>query len=202
MESYGKLHPTQARLLKVLADLQGEIPSLRVLGRMLNIASPNTIAHHLRQLEAKGYLIPDASGSFQLIEKPVRDVVYVPLYGNAACGKEEFFAEDNVEEHVPLPARTMRATRDCFLVRARGDSMEPKIHNGDLLLVQRSESADDGQVVVAALEDGIFAKRLHRAQGGWLMQSLNPNYAPVVVRRTQRFRVLGTVRGVLRSGAM
>ena len=200
MESYGKLHPTQVRLLEVLADLQGEIPSLRILGRAVDIASPNTIAHHLRALQAKGYLIPDPSGTFRVVEKPVRDVVYVPLFGNAACGKDEFFADENVEEHVPLPARTMGATRDCFLVRARGDSMEPKIHDGDLLLVLRAASADDGQVVVAALEDGVFAKRLHRTQSGLVMQSLNPKYTPVVVRRTQRFRVLGTVRGVLRSG--
>ncbi len=200
MESYGRLHPTQARLLALLSEIEGEFPSLRAIGARLGIASPNTIAHHLRQLQAKGYLIPDADGSFRVVKKPVRDVAYVPLYGNAACGREEFFADDNVEEHVPLPARTMGASRDCFLVRARGDSMEPKIHDGDLLLVLKSQTARDGQVVVAALDDGVFAKRLHLMRGSWVMQSLNPNYAPVIVQRTQHFRVLGTVRGILRSG--
>ncbi len=198
MPSYGKLHPTQERLLRLLADLGDERPSLRELGRRIGISSPNTIAHHIRQLELKGYLLVNEDG-FEIVEKPVREVVYLPLYGNAACGTEEFFADENVVDRVPLPARTLRLTADDFLVQARGRSMEPKIHDRDLLLVRRTPDADDGRVVVVALEDGVYAKQLIKDPQGIFLNSFNPAYRPMAVRRSQRLRILGTVRGVLRS---
>jgi repressor LexA len=199
MTDFGKLHPTQERLLHALLEVEGARPSLRDLGRQIGIASPNTIAHHLRQLEREGYLIPREDGQFEVVRKPVRDVVYVPLYGNAACGRAEFFTDGNLVERVPLPARTLGITSECFLVRARGNSMEPKIHDTDLLLVQPQETADNGQVVVVALEDGVFAKQLARGQHELFLHSFNSAFKPVSVEVGQQFRVLGVVRGVLRS---
>lgn len=199
MAGFDKLHPTQERLLQALLEVEGARPSLRDLGRQIGIASPNTIAHHLRQLERKGYLIPREDGQFEVVREPVRDVVYLPLYGNAACGPEEFFADDNLEDRVPLPARTLPITPECFLVRARGNSMEPKIHDRDLLLVQPQQAADNGQVVVVALEDGVYAKQLARGHHELFLHSFNPTYKPVPVEAEQQFRVLGIVRSVIRS---
>ena len=199
MPDFDKLHPTQERLLQALLEVEGVRPSLRDLGKLIGIASPNTIAHHLRQLERKGYLVPREDGQFEVVRAPVRDVVYLPLYGNAACGRYEFFADDNVEERVPLPARTLGITPNCFLVRARGNSMEPKIHDRDLLLVKPQEAADNGQVVVIALDDGVHAKQLARGQHELFLHSFNPAYKPVPVDAGQQFRVLGLVCGVLRS---
>lgn len=199
MADFSKLHPTQARLLELLLQVEGARPSLRDLGGRIGIKSPNTIAHHLRQLERKGYLVAREGGEFDVVREPVRDIVYLPLYGNVACGREEFFADDNIEEQVPLPARTLKITPESFLVRARGDSMEPKIHDQDLLLVQPQEAADNGQVVVVALEGGVYAKQLCRGTRDIFLHSFNPAYKPVPIEAEQQFRVLGLVRGVLRS---
>lgn len=199
MDTFGKLHPTQERLLKVMAQFEGRPLSLRKLGERIGIASANTIAHHLKQLVAKGYLIPEDDGGFQVVKEPIRDVIYLPLYGNAACGRHEFYAEDNIEDRIPMPARTMRVGQDYFLVRAKGDSMEPKIHDRDLLLVQPNEDPDNGQVVVAALGDGIYAKKFVRQNNRILLVSFNHNFNPVPVGANRQFRVLGLVRGVLRN---
>lgn len=198
MSTFGKLHPTQEKLLKALADLEDSRPSLRTLAKKIGIQSPNTIAHHLRQLEKKGYIIPSEDGQIRIDKNPVRDVIYLPLYGNAACGTEEFYADENIEERIPLPARTLRIGSDYFLVRARGDSMEPRIHDGDLLIVYQSQTPEDGQVVVAALDDGVYAKKFLRANDNILLVSFNQNYNPVTVSSQQEFRLLGIVRGVLR----
>jgi repressor LexA len=200
MAAYGKLHPTQLRLLEALVEIEGTWPSLRELGARIGVTSPNTVAHHLQQLQRKGYLIPREDGQFEIVREPVRDVVYVPLFGNAACGREEFFADDNLEERIPLPARTLGITDDCFLVRARGTSMEPKIHDRDLLLVQPRPTAENGQIVVVALEDGVYAKQLALGQQELFLQSFNPAYKPMPVDAGQRLRILGVVRGVLRGG--
>jgi repressor LexA len=196
---FDKLHPTQERLLQELSDVDGVRPSLRELGRRIGIASPNTVAHHLRQLERKGYLIPRGEeGQFDVVREPVRDVVYIPLYGNAACGREEFFCDGNLEERVPLPARTLGITPECFLVRARGNSMEPSIHDRDLLLVQPQQVAENGQIVVVALEEGVYAKQFARGRHEVFLHSLNSDYKTVPVESGQQFWVLGVVRGVLR----
>ncbi|MBK7143585.1 MAG: repressor LexA [bacterium] len=199
MSTFGKLHPTQEKLLKALADLAESRPSLRVLAKEIGILSPNTIAHHLRQLEKKGYIIPSEDGQIRIDKNPVRDVIYLPLYGNAACGTEDFYADENIEERIPLPARTLRIGSDYFLVRARGDSMEPKIHNRDLLIVQQLQTPEDGQVVVAALDDGVYAKKFLRAHENILLVSFNQNYNPITVGSQQEFRLMGIVRGVLRQ---
>jgi repressor LexA len=199
MKEFGKLHPTQERLLRAMAELEGLPLSLRKLGKRIGIDSPNTIAHHLKQLELKGYLVPEDDGNYRVVEEPIRDVVYLPLYGNAACGREEFFAKENVEEMIPLPARTLRITSDFFLVRAKGSSMEPKIHNNDLLLVQSAQTADSGHIVLAVLDEGIFAKKFVRdGKQVWLV-SFNHQFNPVSIGSRQQFRILGHVRGVLRN---
>ncbi|SYZ71961.1 putative Transcriptional repressor, LexA family [Candidatus Zixiibacteriota bacterium] len=199
MNTFEKLHPTQERLLKVMAQCEDKPLSLRKLGMKIGISSANTIAHHLKQLVSKGYLIPEDDVGFQVVKNPVKDIVYLPLYGNAACGYQEFYAEDNIEEQIPLPARTMRIGPDYFLVRAKGDSMEPKIHNNDLLIIQPNEDPDNGQVVVAALGDGIYAKKFVRENNQIFLVSFNNKFNPVPVGSNKQFRVLGLVRGVLRN---
>lgn len=193
------LHSTQQRLLQALREQDDARPSLRQLAAAIGVASPNTVAHHLGQLERKGFLLPRDDGSYEIVAQPVADVISLPLYGNAACGLEEFFADGNVEERIPVSVRALRAKPDYFLVRARGNSMEPSIHDRDLLLVQPAETADTGQTVVVALGDGIFAKQLFRGRQEIFLRSLNPSYKPKPVEEGQQFRVLGIVRGVLRS---
>lgn len=193
------LHPTQVRLLQVLGEQEEARPSLRQLAALIGISSPNTIAHHLRQLVRKGHLLPRDDGSYEVVAEPADDVIVLPVYGNAACGNEEFFADGNVEDRIPVPTRVLRAKADYFLVRARGDSMEPAIHDRDLLLVQPAETADTGHTVVVALGDGVFAKQLVHGRQETFLRSLNPAYKPKPVDGGQHFRVLGIVRGVLRS---
>jgi repressor LexA len=199
MDSFGKLHPTQERILRALADSQGKIPSLRQLGKIVGIASPNTIAHHLDQLQRKGYLAFHESGDFEVVWQPLKDIAYLPLYGNAACGTEEFFAEENVQDRIPLPTRTFKVGPDYFLVRARGDSMEPRIHDGDLLLAQPKSAIMEGTVMIVAAADGIYAKRVFTGASGLILQSYNPRYPPRVLADADQACPIGIVRGVLRS---
>ena len=199
MNDFSSLHPTQERLLNALLECGHVRPPLRTLGKRIGVSSPNTVAYHLKQLERKGYLVPREDGEVELVREPLRDVVYLPLYGNAACGRDAFFADGNVQERIPLPARTLGITAECFLVRARGDSMQPKICDRDLLLVQPVPSVESGQIAVVALDDGVFAKQLLRGRKEIILNSLAPSFAPVVLSPEQHLHILGVVRGVLRQ---
>ena len=197
MHSYGKLHPTQLKLLRVLSALSAPMPSLRHLAKRIGISSPNTVAHHLEQLQRKGYLVSHEDGDFQVNDHPLRDIAYLPFYGNAACGRKEFFGEENILEHVPVPVRTFKVGPDYFLVRAHGDSMEPRIHDGDLLIVQPQQAIVSGAIMVVAVDDGVFAKRVVITSRGMLLQSLNPQYEPRIVTAKAQGRLIGQVRAVI-----
>ena len=202
IEGWDSLHPSQQALYELLLDQEDPEESLTLedMRKKLEVNSLNTIVHHLKQLEKKGYIRRNGDyGNIEVLPAPVRDIIYLNLYATVGCSPEGFFNDDNVKERVPFPAKKMRVNADSFLVEARGDSMEPLVHDQDLVLVDRTDAVFSHDTAVVVLNDGgAVLKKYYEDSGQVILQSLNSKYQPIVANRDE-VRVVGIVRGVVRS---
>jgi repressor LexA len=190
-------------------DRHGYPPTVREIGDAVGLASPSTVHAHLANLERAGLLKRDPTKprALELSGRDRRETPKrkeprrgLPLVGEIAAGGP-LLAEDNVEEYVAVPEMLERGGAD-FLLRVKGDSMiEAGILDGDIVVVRRQQTAQDGDIVVAlAGEDEVAeeatVKRLFREDGRVRLQpensALEPIYAPHV-------QVIGKVTGVFRT---
>ncbi len=154
---------------------------------------------HLKAIEKKGYmrLGENRSRSIELIGKTYgpSKVAEVPLLGSVAAGKP-IFADENFEKTVPVPADMIDKAR-CFALEVRGDSMiGAGILDGDLAIIEQAQLAENGQIIVAMIEDSVTLKRFYREKGRVKLAAENPAYAPIF---SQDVRVLGKLRGIIRN---
>jgi repressor LexA len=185
-------------------DDHGYPPTVREIGEAVGLASPSTVHAHLANLERAGLLKRDPTKprALELVgrereETPAATVARLPLVGSIAAGGP-LLAEQNVEDHVAVP----ETLRGDFLLRVRGESMiNAGILDGDIVVVQRTQDARNGEIVVALAGDDESAdeatvKTFFRENGRVRLQpendSLEPIYAPHV-------QILGRVTGVFRS---
>lgn len=177
----------------------GYSPTIRQLGRILNIVSPSAVFKHILSLEKKGY-IERKSGELDLTDLPsaVEARVKVPLVGLVPAGRpREVF--DASREAVDVPEWMLGRRRgNVFCVQVEGKSMvDAYIDDGDRVLVERTNTAHSGEMVVAFLEDGsITLKRLKLNQGRIFLIPENPEFEPIEVTE---LKILGRVIGVLRK---
>jgi repressor LexA len=190
-------------------DRHGYPPTVREIGEEVGLASPSTVHAHLANLERAGLLRRDPTKprALELIGRERReptpavpdsgDVARLPLVGSIAAGGP-LLAEQHIEDYVPMPA----TTKGDFLLRVQGESMiEAGILDGDLVIVQRTQDARNGEIVVALAgedesADEATVKTFYREKGRVRLQpensSLEPIYAPHV-------QILGRVVGVFRE---
>jgi len=195
----GKLHPTQKAILKVLKrGVEGV--SLRDIAREIGVRSPATVVYHLRQLEKRGYLRrnPASPSDYTLLKDPVKDIIYVNLYGLASCGTNGFLAEENVLDRVPLSTRLFGVADRSFLVRARGDSMEPMISDRDLVLVERQPRVETNTIALVICGEEPRIKKLIYAGDQIVLASLNSRYSPEVYRKGEGIAIVGKVKSVIK----
>ncbi|MEX0652437.1 MAG: S24 family peptidase [Candidatus Paceibacterota bacterium] len=192
------LHSTQKKLLDILLERgEDEQYTYRQMAEDLGVSSHNTVMYHLDQLEQKGYIRRNSRSGIEVMSKPIKDIVYLNLYGIVGCSPTGFFNDDNVVEQIPFPAKKLGVNSDSFLVEARNDSMEPKIHDGDLVLADRVPPVSGDIAVVVHGGEGKI-KRIYKEKGRVVLQSLNPKYAPQVVS-PDKVKSVGVVRGVVHS---
>ncbi len=201
VEGWDSLHPKQQQLYELLLDRKAdESLTLEDMREDLDVGSLNTVVHHLKQLEKKGYIRRNSdNGGLEVLPAPVRDIVYLNLYGTVGCSPTGFFNDDNIIDRIPFPAKKIRVTSNSFLVEARGDSMEPLIHNKDLVLVDKIP-ATSGDTAVVIHNDEAKLKKLYKEKNHVVLQSLNTKYEPIVAE-PEDIRPVGVVRGVIRSFA-
>ncbi len=199
IQGWDSLHPKQQQLYELLLKQKSDDTlTLEDMRAELGVESLNTVVHHIGQLEKKGYIRKNGGyGDIKVLPAPVQDIVYLSLYGTVGCSLEGFFNEDNVRDRIPFPVKQLRVNPDSFLVEARGDSMEPMIHDHDLVLVDRGP-VTSGSIAVVVDQGGAKLKQVYRVGSTVVLQSLNSKYKPVVAERTD-VREVGVVRGVVRS---
>jgi repressor LexA len=190
-------------------DRHGYPPTVREIGDAVGLASPSTVHAHLANLERAGLLKrnPTKPRALELSgrgrrepgkrEEPRRTL---PLVGEIAAGGP-LLAEDNVEEYYAVPELLERGGAD-FLLRVKGDSMvEAGILDGDIVVVKREQTAENGDIVVALAGDDETAdeatvKRFFREDGRVRLQPENSTMEPIYSAHVQ---VIGKVTGVFRA---
>lgn len=199
-----KLTEQEKQLLRHLRNWKvhtGEVPSYRKLMNLLGYKSTRSISLILESLIEKDF-IKKIDGNLEvqniLNEEVIStQTVEIPLVGNIACG-EPILAIQNVEEMITVSTRLARPPYKYFILRASGDSMNKKnIQNGTLVLVRQQETAKDGDIVVAILDDFCTLKEFKRKDNFILLipQSTNEEHRPILL--TDDFRVQGVVIAVL-----
>ncbi|MCX7974094.1 MAG: transcriptional repressor LexA [Candidatus Aminicenantes bacterium] len=192
----------QAKVLEALKTFwqeHGYPPTIRELGRLVGIASPSAVLKHLRSLERKGYLDREA-GELQPVFPSLSfsRSLRIPLVGLVPAGSpREVF--DDLGETIDIPDWFLgRRQGQVFGLRVEGRSMiDAYINEGDLVLIEKTDQALPGEMIVAQLEDGsITLKRLKIEGDRILLVPENPEFAPLEVRE---FRVIGRVVGLLRQ---
>ncbi len=188
-------------------------PSVREIGQAIGLSSPSTVHAHLNALEAKGYIRRDGAksrsmvitGSEQEQKMPASNtsatqfnehsLVQLPLVGRVAAGTP-ILAEQNIEEEVPLPT-SLFGDRNSFLLTVHGDSMiNAGIFDGDTLLVREQNTANNGDIVVAMIDDGATVKTYYKEKDCIRLQPHNDAMEPIFTRDAQ---ILGVVTGLFRS---
>lgn len=194
------LHPTQKALLELLEENISDPLTVRELQDRLNLTSTSLVAHHVQQLEKKGYIArnPYNSQDYRLLKSPEKIVVYLNLYGMAQCGPDGSLLSGDPIDRIPVPRKLFTfPVEDAFLMRAKGDSMKPLIKEGDLIIVNKTNEAKDGAIVVCVNDSKCLVKRYRNDGSHVLLESENnDSYRPFVADAFD-FRIEGVVKGVL-----
>jgi repressor LexA len=176
----------------------GYPPTVREICAELNLSAPSTVHAHLANLERLGLIRRDPTKprALELVGER-RLPVPLPVVGRVAAGMP-LLAEQNIEEYVDVPA-LLRRGDDDFLLRVQGDSMtEAGIFSGDYIVVHQQQTAENGAIVVALVDDEATTKRLYREGRRIRLQPENELYEPIVLDEDQ-VQIVGTVVGVLRK---
>jgi len=182
------------------ASRYGYPPTVREIGKAVGLHSSSTVHAHLANLEKVGLLRRDPTKprAIELLVDRAKRAVRgpgLPVVGHVAAG-EPVLAEENIEEYVQLPS-AIGGEQGDYILRVKGDSMrDAGILEGDYVVVSAADDADNGEIVVALLEDEATVKRFYREKDRVRLQPANKAYKPI---RTRDARVLGRVVGVYRS---
>ena len=179
---------------------RGFPPTVREICQAVNLKSTSSVHSHLESLERNGFIRRDPTKpraieildeSFQLLR---REMVNVPVIGTVAAG-EPLLAEQNIEGYFPVPSEYV-PNEQTFMLTVRGESMiNAGILNGDRVLVRRQQTAENGDIVVALIDDSATVKTFYREDGYFRLQPENDTMAPILVEDLQ---ILGKVFGVFR----
>ena len=204
--SYGKISKKQSEILEYMKNEilnRGFPPSVREICEAVNLKSTSSVHSHLETLEKNGYIRRDPTkpraieivdDNFNLVR---RETVNVPIIGKVAAG-EPLLAVQNVEGYVPIPSEYM-PNKQTFMLVVQGDSMiNAGIFSGDYVVVEKQENAENGDKVVALVEDSATIKTFYKEKDHIRLQPENDFMDPIVISPDQQFQVLGKVIGVFR----
>ncbi len=182
------------------AEKTGYPPTVREIGKAVGLHSSSTVHAHLANLEKIGLLRRDPTKprAIELLVDKAKKAIRgpgLPVVGEVAAG-EPVLAEERIEEYLEVPEVIGGETGD-YILRVKGDSMKDAgIIEGDYVVVRPAEIADDGEIVVAVIEDEATVKRFYRESDKVRLQPENKAYKPIV---TTEAKLLGRVTGVFRK---
>ena len=189
---------------KILAFIQrftrdhGYPPTIREIGEAFEISSTNGVRYYLTMLEKGGHLKRSGRISRGIGPTAPPPTAGIPILGRVAAGRP-ILAEENHDG--AIETREMFGDpRGLFALKVRGDSMiEAGILAGDYVVVRHQETANAGEIVVALVGDEATVKYYRPREDSVELVPANPKYEPIVVAEESDFRILGTVRGVIRT---
>ncbi|MEQ3694598.1 MAG: transcriptional repressor LexA [Alcanivorax sp.] len=184
-------------LIRSAIEDTGYPPTRAEIAAELGFRSPNAAEEHLKALARKGAIemMPGASRGIRIIED---EYLGLPIIGRVAAG-EPILAEEHVEDYCEIPPQFFKPEAN-FLLEVHGDSMiDIGICDGDYIAVHKTESARNGQIVVARVENEVTVKRYHKARNQVTLFPENADYQPIEVNlKEQEFAIEGLYVGVIR----
>lgn len=203
---YGKITQKQSEILEYMKNEilnRGFPPSVREICEAVHLKSTSSVHSHLETLEKNGYIRRDPTkpraieivdDNFNLVR---RETVNVPIIGKVSAG-QPLLAVENIDGYFPIPSEYMPNNKTFMLV-VQGDSMiNAGIFNGDYVIVEQQQTAENGQKVVALVEDSATVKTFYKEDGHIRLQPENDTMDPIIVEQDQFFQILGKVIGVFR----
>lgn len=207
MESRNKLTVTQEKVFEFLKDFlreKGFPPTLREIASHFGLRGPKAPQKTLNILERKGYIrkVPGGSRAIEILSYPqfsLTQILPIPVIGKVRAG-EPILAIENIEGYINLD-RSLVPSKDVFLLRVEGDSMiDAHIQDGDFALVKPQPNAENGEIVVALIEDEATIKRIFKKRDLIRLEPANPKMEPLVVRRGEKkVTIVGKVVGIFRK---
>ncbi len=206
MPSQSNLTAKQTEILEYMKKCiieKGYPPAVREICAAVNLKSTSSVHAHLSTLEEKGYIRKDPTKprAIEILDDDFnltrRELVNVPIIGHVAAG-EPLYAEQNIEGYFPIPPEYLRAKgRNTFMLKVRGESMiNAGIFDGDLVMVEETNTAKNSDIVVALIEDGATVKTYYKENGYYRLQPENDSMDPIIVHGN--LNILGKVVGLFR----
>ena len=190
------------RYIQQHMDVHGYPPTVREIGSAVSLSSSSTVHAHLKSLQEQGHIERDAvlTRAIKLTgtggiegRPPIKSFIQMPIIGTVAAGKPRLAVED-VEDVFPLPSDFISG--DGFMLRVIGDSMiEDGIHEGDLVVVRRQQTADNGETVVAMIDNEATVKRFYKEKTRIRLQPANKRMKPMYFDNVD---IAGKVVGLVR----
>lgn len=190
----------QMRILEFIkSEIQnkGYPPSVREICDAVGLKSTSTVHGHLTRLEKRGLIRRDSTKprAMEVLDDPLARGRSIPLVGKVTAG-QPILAQENIEEHIVLPQDLIEG-EDNFALKVEGDSMiEAGILDGDYVVVRRQPDAENGQIVVAMIEDEATVKRIYFEKKRVRLQPENPYMEPIYANEVT---VLGKVVALFRQ---
>lgn len=201
--SSGELTAKQEEILNFMKSEilnKGYPPSVREICAAVNLKSTSSVHSHLSSLEEKGYIHRDPTKprAIEIVDDTFnltrREMANVPIIGTVAAG-QPLLAAENIEGYFPIPTEYL-SNKSVFMLKVKGNSMiNAGIFEGDTIIVEQQNTANDGDIVVALIDDSATVKTFYKEKGHIRLQPENDSMEPIIVDDCQ---ILGKVMGLLR----
>ena len=201
--SQGKITDKQKEILEYIKEMilkKGYPPAVREICEAVHLKSPSSVHSHLESLEKNGYIRRDPTKprTIEILDDDFaltrREVVNVPVIGTVAAGTP-ILAEQNIEDYLPIPAE-MLPNKEVFMLKVKGNSMiEAGIYSGDKVIVAKQPDAENGDKVVALVDDSATVKTFYKENGHFRLQPENSTMDPIILDHVE---ILGKVIGLFR----
>ena len=199
-----ELTARQRELFDFLKDFfreKGFPPTLREMASHFGLKGPRGPQKTLNILERKGYIrkIPGESRAIEILGFSSSNIISIPIVGRVRAG-EPILAIENIEGYFNLD-RSFVSSKDVFLLRVQGDSMiDAHIQDGDFALVKPQSNAENGEIVVALIEDEATIKRIFQKRDLIHLEPANPDMEPIVIKKGEKqVTIVGKVIGIFRK---
>lgn len=201
--SKGKITEKQTEILEYIKNTilnKGYPPAVREICEAVHLKSTSSVHSHLETLERNGYIRRDPTKprTIEILDDDFaltrREMVNVPIVGTVAAGMP-ILAEENIEDYMPIPVE-MLPNKEIFMLKVKGESMiDAGIYNNDKVIVAKQSTAENGEMVVALLDDSATVKTFYKENGHIRLQPENAAMDPIIV---DDVKILGKVIGLFR----
>ena len=199
----GKITDKQREILEYIKEMilkKGYPPAVREICEAVHLKSTSSVHSHLESLEKNGYIRRDPTKprTIEILDDDFaltrRELVNVPVIGTVAAGVP-ILAEQNIEDYLPIPAEIL-PNKEVFMLKVKGNSMiEAGIYNGDKVIVAKQPNAENGDKVVALVDDSATVKTFYKENGHFRLQPENSSMDPIILDQVE---ILGKVIGLFR----